>query len=135
MFHLRCAEPAGIVTVLTLLLLCLLLQVYGLIIPGRIAPGREHPSRDEDEDVEFQLEIVKRSILDSLGMAKVPDVRKVNTSKEEIRHMMKVFKRSIEFSQEQEAYEEEQEAKKFRSAVKFFYSFEPQGRLCLLNLC
>lgn len=109
------------------------LQVCGM----RLAPDANVAPPARVDEVDFQLEEIKKGILDSLGMRKVPDVSKVNTSMIHLRHMMKVFKRSLQYSDEHLGDDDDDSdgdfnsdvaADRIRASVKYFYSLTSNGK-------
>ncbi|CAM1325158.1 GDF15 (predicted) [Pycnogonum litorale] len=107
-----------ITSVSLLMFLDLLITVDGLRLPRSAQMVPEDIDRDEE------IEEIKASILKSLGMTRIPDMSKVNASSEHLQKMMKMFKRSIEYSREQEEEDEENSPKSHQ--VKYFYSISSE---------
>ena len=70
-----------------------------------------------------RIRAIKQEILLKLGMSKEPDVSNVNTTVDEKRHMLRMYKKSVEdlYGKQHELFEDEE------FFAKRFYSFEETG--------
>ncbi|XP_023233210.1 bone morphogenetic protein 7-like [Centruroides sculpturatus] len=87
-----------------------------LILLWRAMVIRAFPSFDMDR--ERELNILKEKILTDLGLSRLPDMNKVNITKEQIEKMKLAYERSVKES------EQEERIRKVEDPQQHFYSFK-----------
>ena len=78
----------------------------------------------------LHIEAIKKYILTKLGMTEVPDLSRVNTSTQERRKILRLYKKSIEeLGKSNSAIDDDEDL-----IVPQFNSFTEHGQLCLLPM-
>ncbi|XP_076347334.1 uncharacterized protein LOC143245181 isoform X2 [Tachypleus tridentatus] len=87
--------------------------------------SRETP---HDDEIEKDIEIMKRRLLRELGMSETPEVSEVNISKSEMDRVLEIYHQNAQIADSEEMMGE-------YDTIRQFYTFRDQGRSgCLTSI-